>query len=133
MALFIEPAAGFGAAPPDAPVALANTLAASPNAPAEFAAGATDVADCVVSRGLSSQWCTPKVAATIRIAANEACHGSAGSAAKRGNLRKRGSTITSAASVVREPAKNQNNGIKNSVNTLYALLSGRPLAARFCS
>jgi hypothetical protein len=39
----------------------------------------------------------------------------------------------SAASVVREPAKNQNNGIKNSVNTLYALLSGRPLAARFCS
>ncbi len=98
MALFIEPAAGFGAAPPDAPaspdapVALANTLAASPNALAEFASGAADVADCAVICGLSSQWCTPNVAATIRIAANEACHGSAGSAAKRGNLRNRGSS-----------------------------------------
>jgi len=107
-------------------------LAASPNAPAELALGATDAADCAVTRGLSSQWCTPNVAATIRIAANEACHGSAGSVAKRGNLRNRGSTSMSAASVVREPAKNQNNGIKNSVNTLYALLSGRPLAARSC-
>src|ERR1700722_14209385 len=54
MALFMEPAAGFGAAPPDtpaspdAPDAFANTLAASPNAPAEGA-------DCAVTCGLSSQ------------------------------------------------------------------------------
>src|ERR1700722_5701484 len=139
MALFIEPAAGLGAAPPDtpaspdAPVALANTLAASPNALAEFALGAAGGADCAAICGLSSQWCPPNVAATIRIAPNEACHGSAGSAAKRGKRRNRGSIRMSAASVVREPAKNQNNGIKNSVNSLYALLLGRPLAARFCS
>ncbi len=121
MALFIEPAEDLGAAPPDAPaspdapVAFANTLAASPNALAEFPLGAADVADCAVTGGLSSQWCTPNVAATMRIAASEACHGSAGSAAKRGNRRSRGSTRTSAASVVREPAKNQNNGINYSV------------------
>ena len=108
MALFMEPAAGFGAAPPDAPaspdapVALANTLAASPNALAEFAMGAADAAERAVIRGLSSQWCTPNVAATTRIAANEACHGSAGSVARRGNLRNRGSSRMSAASVVRD-------------------------------
>src|SRR5580692_10162303 len=56
MALFIEPAAEFGAAPPAAPaspVALANTLAASPNALAEVALGApAGVADRAVIGGL---------------------------------------------------------------------------------
>src|ERR1700722_416875 len=137
MALFIEPAAEFDAAPPDtpaspdAPVALANTLAASPNALAEFAAGAAEGADCAVSGGLSSQRCTPNVAATPRIAANEACHGRAGSAAKRGNLRSRGSTRMSAASVVREPAKNQNNGINNSVTRCTPYCRDVPLQRAF--
>ena len=58
MALFIEPAEDLGAAPPDAPaspdapVAFANTLAASPNALAEFALGAADVC------GLCCHWRT---------------------------------------------------------------------------
>ncbi|HEY4970412.1 MAG TPA: hypothetical protein VII35_10930 [Steroidobacteraceae bacterium] len=138
MALFIEPAADFGAAlpdepvaPPAAPLALANTLVASLNALAEFleAVVAAEVAD--VDCGPASPWCNAKVATTARIAPTDACHGRTGRVAKRGILRSRGSITTRAASVVREPAKNQNNGMEILRNVLYALLTGRSLAARF--
>src|SRR6202051_4183483 len=111
MALPIEPAADFGAGA-DAFVASAKTLVASLNALADSSETLVPAAAVGGAEApLPSQWCNPNVAATISIAAADACHGRAGSVSKRGILRSRGSNTTKAARVVREPARNQNNGI----------------------
>jgi hypothetical protein len=111
-------------APPDAmvdvPVASPNTFAALPKAPvlsgAALAMVVADVAG-LVPAGRSSQY-TPRIPTTITAAPTDACHGAAGSAAKRGMLRSHGDITTREANVVSIPAKNQNNGIKSPENAL---------------
>src|SRR6266403_548826 len=121
MALSMEPAAGFGAAPSApsgvvaGPVASPNTFAAVPKAPA-----LPDVAAPAVAAGgdglsatseRTSQLCDAKNAATTTIATTDPCQGAGGNDAKPGMLRSNGDSTTRRASVVSTPAKNQNNGI----------------------
>ncbi len=122
MALSMEPAAGFGAAPSApsgavaGPVASPNTFAAVPKAPAlpEFVAAAVAAGGDGLSATSerTSQPCEAKNAATSTIATTDPCQGAGGSRREAPEcVRSNGDSTTRRASVVSTPAKNQNSGI----------------------